>query len=182
MGEEYLKYRIALLDRYIPYLWKILNKQMDMPAIFIYQSNSCCKACQGSGKVNNVPCTVCKSSGKIPLSTKQQYNNIFKKFVRAKKDKEYFEQALRDRQFEAYQELEEAKEARPNKKDWVCLKCARNFDGTKGTEVDTCFGCVNYKSGDAQGKEMFVPVSKTAAKWYKEKGHKLNFNYQDKLH
>lgn len=175
MGEEYLKYRIALLDRYIPYLWKILHKEIEMPDIFVYQANSSCKACQGSGKVVNEPCTVCRSSGKIPLSTKQQYSNIFKKFVRAKKDKELFEKALKEKQYEEYESLG-IQEARPNKKDWICIKCAHNYNGTIGTENSPCLGCVNYKQGNAAGQRNFKPVSKSAAKWYNEKGYRMNYD------
>ncbi|MED1125248.1 hypothetical protein [Bacillus atrophaeus] len=179
MGEEYLKYRIALLDRYIPYLWKILSKQIDMPAIFIYKANSVCKVCKGLGKLENNDCTVCRSSGKIPLSTKQQYNNIFKKFIKAKQDKEFLENALKTKQYESLQE-QGMVEARPNKKDWLCIKCAHNYDGTKGTDRDACIGCVNFGKGNPRGERRFKPMSKRVAKWYIKKGHRFNFGHNSK--
>lgn len=189
LGGEWLKYKIALLNREIPYYWKIIKHEKDFPYMFDYGMEKQCDACNGEGeweeRISNkeyrtVTCKVCEGYGHIYPKKKELYNKIFDRFVSSKQRKEDYVKLLEDRVFER-EEYKGFEQKKVPSYWWVCVKCIRNFDGSDGMGgADSCCGCVNESMTNANGYSYFKPINEKAKEWYNNGGYKKNLCYDPK--
>jgi hypothetical protein len=192
LGEEFIKYQLAYYNRYIPYLWKILKRELPIPHTYGLESTYHCHKCKGTGsfykKVSETiekefTCKECHGDGIISPTQEKLYNQVFLDFVDAKKGKEINTKLLESKLYEE-EEYKEYKKKHLYGYQWVCIKCTHHMDGTDGMGgMDSCCGCVN-ESACWQEKNpniYFSPVSEKAKNWYNEGGYKKNIVY-DKKH
>lgn len=190
LGEEYIKYQIAYLNREIPYLWKILKHELDIPLEYSYDSYEECNHCNGLGKWFDrvsedreveVSCEHCHGAGSWQLTKEDIYKKIFNDFLENKRNKEAYIKSLENEEykFDIYKSYIEKK---PTPANWVCVKCTHYLDGTDGLGgMDSCCGCVNESMCWTGNNIYFKPLNDRAKEWYNNGGYKKNLCYRPKF-
>lgn len=190
IGEEYCKYKIAHFNRYIPYLWKIIKRKIQLPLNYSYNYTVIdnCISCDGQGvrynsisdtKEELVTCNSCNGQG-TTLNFENCYQQVFQDFIQAKVDKKKYISILNNKEYEN-EEYQGFSFAQIRSWKWVCVKCINYLDGTDGMGgMNSCSGCVNESMTNANGYSYFKPLNNIAKEWYNRGGYKKNICYDTK--
>lgn len=190
LGQEYIKYQIAYLNRHIPYLWRILKHELEIPYEYMYDAYDECSHCNGLGKwlvrvsedrEDEVSCEHCHGAGSWQKGKDDIYKEIFVEFLENKKRKEEYIKVLENQEYK-YDLYEGYNEEKPSATEWVCVKCTNFLDGTDGQGgMDSCSGCVNESMCWTGDNIYFKPINENAKQWYNNGGFKRNLSFQTKF-